>query len=261
MRKLFMVVALVSGLHVDANAAVFGRLRVLKESRHFHPRHILDLGANRGLWTKEAQKVWPGASFFMVEANPAHKPTLASTGVPFAISVLGDEEKNVSMHFGAMGKADTGNSVFPETRNQEMFTPSIVTMRTLDEVLRTNGQGNTIFNLLKIDVQGAELLVLQGARSTLRGVDCVLLELAVIQFNTGAPLWLSVQARMAHLGFQIYDVLELHYLPTNKMLIQVDILFANTKSSLWNQTVTAYPRPDKWPLEPLPVAPRRVLWG
>lgn len=243
-----LMVAAFTGTATEARFGtidLWARLAQLAE-RGFAPHHILDIGANRGDWTRGAQRIWPHAKIFMIEANPAHAARLNEMKVPYAISVLGDAERDVTMHFGDMGVADTGNSIFRETTNQQLFKGSVVRMRTLDDVLISANRSHTRYPLMKVDVQGAELLVLDGAVRTLRSVEVILLELAVVQFNEGAPMWLTVQTKLARLGFQIYDVLELHYLPTTGMLIQVDLMLVKMSSTLWARRATGYPEPN-WP--------------
>ena len=43
---------------------------------------------------------------------------------------------------------------------------------------------------IKIDVQGAELLVLGGASETLTKATFVQLEVSVVEYNQGGPCWL-----------------------------------------------------------------------
>ena len=228
-----------------AQINMFDRLRVL-HGRGFKPSNVLDIGANRGEWTLAARKVFPSARFFMVEANPKFRAKLERSGVPFAIAVLDATTRNASMHLATAKRGDTGSSLFLETTNQQLFTPTWVTTSTLDDLLAANGRGGITHELLKIDVQGAELMLLRGGRHTLKGVEAILLELAVAQYNEGAPLWLSVQKELGRLNYQIYDVLELHYDPASRMLIQVDILFVSTASFLWDASATGYPRPLTW---------------
>ena len=143
-------------------------------------------------------QIWPAAQFLLVEADPRHTRTLSKTGLPFVIALLGDGARNVTMHYGTLGLADTGNSVFPETINRNQFAPKSVRMRTLDALLAAHQQyAAARFDLLKCDVQGAELMVLRGASRTLRSVEVLLLELSVVQYNEGAPLWLAMQTRLA----------------------------------------------------------------
>ena len=58
---------------------------------------------------------------------------------------------------------------------------------TLDAI--TNGRA---FQLLKLDTQGAEMMVLRGATRTLEHVEVLLTEMAVVPFNVGAPTWIEM---------------------------------------------------------------------
>lgn len=68
------------------------RMRTLRQTG-FSPRTILDLGAYRGNWSKEIQKIFPEVKFFLVEGNIDCVPYLQSSGFPYEIAMLSDQEK------------------------------------------------------------------------------------------------------------------------------------------------------------------------
>ena len=68
-------------------------------------------------------------------------------------------------------------------------SPRIVPVLRLDDLLREINFRTPA--LLKIDVQGAELIVLRGASVTLRSCELVLLETSLFQLMKGAPLLLT----------------------------------------------------------------------
>ena len=98
--------------------------------------------------------------------------------------------------------------------------------------------------LAQLDVQGSELRVLQGAPAALEAAEVVLLELPLVAYNAGAPMWLRTHLKLERAGFRLYDLPELHR-DRNGTLIQVDALFVRTASSLWAPEVTGYPRPRR----------------
>ena len=77
------------------------RLNTLK-ANGFVPEHVLDIGANQGKWSQKVATVWPppNTTYFLVEANPKHEPSLNRSGHEYAISVLGDVSKSVTMNEG-----------------------------------------------------------------------------------------------------------------------------------------------------------------
>jgi Methyltransferase FkbM domain len=90
-------------------------------------------------------------------------------------------------------------------------SPRIVPMLRLDDLLREINFRTPA--LLKIDVQGAELIVLRGASVALRSCELVLLETSLFQLMKGAPLLSDIVAYMVDAGFVPYDVFSLCYRP------------------------------------------------
>jgi len=211
----------------------------------FAPRGIFDVGANSGHWTQEMMRVWPRARYFMIEANPMQEPNLKVVGQPFAISLLGDVEKNITMWMSpdrpSKIHGSTGNSIFREAAGVARFVPTSRRMSTLDALAAQHGAVN--FDMLKMDVQGAELLILRGAKTVLRSVQVILLELGAVQYNQGAPMWLEVHLELDKLGFMAYDVLELHYDHRTQALTQVDVLFVRKGSFFTRKRATGFPAP------------------
>merc|ERR1719499_315172 len=88
------------------------------------------------------------------------------------------------------------------------------------------------FDFCKFDVQGAELLVLQGGERTIEnGCELILLEVAIIEYNQGIPLWNDVQKFMDDIGFATWDIFDIHYI--GEQCAHLDILFAKKKSEFW----------------------------
>ncbi len=58
-------------------------------------------------------------------------------------------------------------------------------MQTIDSIVEKHKLGPVQF--LKLDVQGAELLALQGAKKTLVNVEILQVECPVMNYNQGAP--------------------------------------------------------------------------
>ena len=211
--------------------------------------HIIDAGANRGHWTEEASRVWPSASFLLVEANPLHRAKLAATGRPFVITVLGDSNGSISMWESTDGLKnwhDTGNSIFRETTGKPFWGRTVSrNMTTLDAIIERNAARHPMWEasslprapegalLLKMDVQGAEKLVLRGSmRHVVPRAGAILAELSVLQYNSGAPLAFEMHAMLHELGFPLYDILALHH-NTRGLLVQMDGLFLRKDHRMW----------------------------
>ncbi|CAE8657361.1 unnamed protein product [Polarella glacialis] len=127
----------------------------------------------------------------------------------------------------------TGNSLFKEdTAFFKDVAPTTKHANTVDNVLQKN-VWNFQFNLLKIDVQGAELSVLSGASRALATVDAVLMEMPFAGvYNKGSPSFAQYAAFMDKLGFSPLDLTEVHKM--GGVTVQIDFLWVR-KCSRWPQ--------------------------
>lgn len=74
----------------------------------------------------------------------------------------------------------------------------------IDVIVSRNKAGP--FQMMKIDVQGSELFALRGAYETLRTVEVIIIELSIVQYNKGAPSYLSVLNALEELEYSMYTI-------------------------------------------------------
>jgi hypothetical protein len=96
-----------------------------------------------------------------------------------------------------------------------------ITCIALDDLCRSRAISGTV--LLKVDVDGKELDVLQGALETLKITGCAIVE--TVFFGDGPNHFRRVADFMAGRGFAIYDIVEPIYRPGDMALWQVDTVF------------------------------------
>jgi FkbM family methyltransferase len=191
----------------------------------FEPAGIIDVGAYEGNWTRVARRVFPNCPILMVEPqeikcaalNRVRAELLNVLHVPYLLA----ESAGETVTFYEM---ETGSSTLPENSNAPRVSRRMVT-HTLDEV--AEGLDGPLF--LKIDVQGAELRVLDGGRATLDRAEIIQLEVAMLPYNVGAPTFLDVIKYMDQRGFVPLDYSGF-IRPNGRNLVQVDILFTNRDS-------------------------------
>jgi hypothetical protein len=73
--------------------------------------------------------------------------------------------------------------------------------------------------------------VLRGGTLTLKHTEFVILEVSILDYNSGSPQFREVIDFMAQAGFLIYDVINLIRLPTNNELCQMDMMFVRSGSA------------------------------
>jgi FkbM family methyltransferase len=195
--------------------------------RGFSPRTIIDVGAFEGSWSKLAMHIWPSSKLFMIEPNWENKGRLAvlakQLGATLFSELLG-QENGLNVEFKVMG---SGSSIMEERSTLPRRTEAR-RLRTLDSLLKDIERPA----LLKIDAQGYELEILKGASMILPAFEAVLLEVAIIEINEGAPLLHDVVAFMKTRRFVAYDIVEIHRRPLDHALNQVDIVFVSEQSHL-----------------------------
>jgi len=94
---------------------------------------------------------------------------------------------------------------------------------TLDDTCRERGLPGPY--VVKVDVQGAELQVLDGARAILQDTALVILEVSFFRFTDGCPQFHDVIDYMKKQGFVAYEMFDGHNRPLDGARAQVDVAF------------------------------------
>ena len=140
---------------------MYDYLKKLKTEKNFMPMKILDIGANIGFWTNSVKAIWPDAEYTCIEAGPKYEKHLKEITHNYHIAVLGDSNREVKMYLREIDKGSKkkvtytkGSTVFGIFKDHE-----IRQMQTLDQLVGKDAQ----FDLIKQDVQGAEIMIMKGA--------------------------------------------------------------------------------------------------
>ncbi len=187
----------------------------------FEPKNILDIGANKGKWTLEIKKkVFSKAEFTLVEAidyEELEKLSLKHDNINYKNILLDEIEHLVTWY----EKRNTGDSLFRENTGYFDDCKEIKrTTTTLDKVF----QKNEVFELIKIDCQGAEIPILKGGNILVQKSSVIILEVPFMgEYNIGAPNFYEHINYMENIGYRVFDIVELHRV--DNILIQIDIIF------------------------------------
>jgi hypothetical protein len=120
-----------------------------------------------------------------------------------------------------MSSAENRSSL---TRTGNPLQKRQVEVTTLDTILREN-QGFEIPILLKIDTEGYELKVLQGARELLRITDTVIAEVSVARRFEHGYSFEDLLIFMKDSGFYLYNFLTIAYVGDELRPRFTDIVF------------------------------------
>lgn len=199
-------------------------------------RVAVDGGAASGDWTRAFKAIYPEAQVVCVEPRDDAQAALRALasqlkGIHIAQTLLGATEGTVEFHVNKeqssiLGDFAASAGVAGARSSGAVTTPAT----TLDALVRRLGLADP--DLIKLDLQGAELMALDGATRCLQSAQAVLLEVSFVPFMNGIPLVGEVIPYMTARGFRLYDVLALWQRPLDGALAQGDFLFVNEKSKL-----------------------------
>jgi FkbM family methyltransferase len=195
------------------------------KSAGFAPATIYDIGAYHGRWSDEASVVFPDANFIMFEANAGHAATLNATGRSWFNVAIGASDTQREFFVPNL-PSPSGASLYPElagvARNYELSTHSVQSLR-LDTVVSRDKL--PLPDLIKLDIQGAEIDALSGASACLQHCQVIIAETALVASYEGAPLMADLIAWLRERGFFCTDIAEVHRRGERGDLIEVDLVF------------------------------------
>lgn len=183
-------------------------LHKLKTDYNFEPKVVYDIGACVLHWTNEAKQVWPDADFVVFEAMEAAEFLYKEKGYKYNIGLLSDRDNRL-IDFYENTTHPGGNSYYKEnpqinpSASQCFNETHKKTLRsiTVDTVMKQ--KKFPLPDLVKMDVQGAELDVLRGMERSLRKCKHLILELQHVPYNEGAPLKDAVIREVEKMGFKL----------------------------------------------------------
>jgi len=215
---------------LELKAREFDSWRLLA-NRKF--RTVLDIGANEGQFARIARELWPAAMIHSFEPLPRVFSSLVSQfeadpsfrGHNIALS---DRSGSQNMHCSAFSPsssllkmAEVHRIEWPESASHTDVEVAVV---RLDDWAVEQGPLELPI-LVKIDVQGFELHVIEGGRQTLSRADVVVLEASFHEFYEGQPLFADVHARMCELGFTYRGNIEQFVSREKSCVLYADAIF------------------------------------
>ena len=187
-------------------------------NREIPIKNIYDIGAYKGLWSRDVRRIFPNAQFTLIEPNEIHNKSISSLGFRpfnFVLSKLSGE--NVLFY----SKGQTGDSYFLEKNSEYLGSEREMVTKSLSDFITENELEYPDF--LKIDTQGSELEILMGAQPGLHLISVILVELPITSLNIGAATLSEVTSFLEENNFVPIHLSEIHNVID--ILIQVDIAF------------------------------------
>lgn len=189
-------------------------------AEQFEIEAIIDVGVAHN--TNALYRPFNDKRFLLIEANPAFKEYLEK--------IKGEYNAVVEMVFCGSESGEMTITI-PENHRRstaygvEKGKQQRVKMETLDTLSRRH-KFNQKNLLLKIDVEGSELNVLEGGPETLQVADVVILEVCWgVPFAEGATDYADLIMYMKRAGFELFNIIEGGGILTKGRLTHADFVF------------------------------------
>jgi len=190
---------------------------------------IIDGGAFEGETVDQFRQKFSNPTIYAIEANPSFVQLLSekyeTTDVEVYQFAITDSDREVQLQ---LTRNPTSSSLLQSTdTNIAAFGQRVEFKEEITvKGARLDSRFQTAPNILKLDLQGAELQALQGAESWLRDTDIVLLEVAFQELYDGQPSFFDVHSHLTSRGFELWSLYELVTGDTGQ-LSEGDALYVN----------------------------------
>ena len=176
----------------------------------FAAHHIVDVGGNRGGWSRDALAVFPDAKITMFEPQENladfHKDLAASANVTIHYRGVGDTDGTQA--FTEYDRDDSSSFIYSAAEAEALgMKRTEIEICKLDTILPQSSFGPA--DVIKIDAEGYDLKVLDGAAETLEKAQIVLVE-AAVACPTYPNTVTEVFGRLDALGFRLFDITDLN---------------------------------------------------
>lgn len=195
---------------------------------------VLDVGANVGLYGELLRDCgYKGRIVAFEPLSDAHKKLLkrASSDVLWDVAprgAIGDKDGELEINIASNS---TSSSLLPmlgshvdAAPHSKYLSVEKTPVRTLDSVVQKYLQQDSKL-FLKIDTQGYESQVLNGAVDTINKATGVQLEISLVPLYDGQDLYFEMIDRMKSFGFVIWGISTVLINTRTGRLLQIDAIF------------------------------------
>jgi FkbM family methyltransferase len=217
-----------------------GDLRYFLEdlrARGFQPRHLVDVGANKGSWSRTFFSFFPAVAITLVEPQQELAGDLnrLCREQPRARWIqAGAGQSPGEIDFVVHPENECSSVLFTaEEAEQNGWPRRKIPIVTLDSLFEENSEW-PLPDVMKIDVEGFEMEVLHGAKKTLAGAQMIFVEVAFLQLRRGQSQLHEISGFLHERGFQPYDFSFFQRRPSDGSLAVCEMIFVKRSNCLLN---------------------------
>ncbi|MEO9967597.1 MAG: FkbM family methyltransferase [Reichenbachiella sp.] len=203
------------------------------KTANFNPKHIVDVGANHGSWTREALNHFPNAQYSMLEPQGWLKSSsqdLLDKNDKIRFYELGAGSSTSTLPFTISSRDDSSTFNCSQEKAAEFgFEQIQVPVVTLNEFI--SKEKLPAPDIIKIDAEGFDLEVLKGA-SDFYGVTEVFLVEASINCKAYHNSLSIIVSAMDGYGYKLFDITDLNRPFESGLLWLVELAFVKKEGLL-----------------------------
>jgi FkbM family methyltransferase len=210
------------------------------KSLGFDPDVVFDCGAFIGRWAKDANQLFPSAKLVLVEPNSEVYPQIVEHTTEFESqttlikAAVGQFAGTMNLNIWENPKHNNKTTALAASsllnHVQGEATRSVaVDVKTIDEIAENTGLTP---NLLKLDLQGAELPALKGAVQVLKSCELCIIEFGCLEAYKERTTPAELISFMNDRDYGLYDIVDVRYRPFDGAMMGGDFFFVKRNSQL-----------------------------
>ncbi|KQO20443.1 FkbM family methyltransferase [Flavobacterium sp. Leaf82] len=193
---------------------------------NFEPKHIVDVGANHGTWSREALQYFPDAYYTLLEPQEWLKESfkdILEKNPKVQFHSVGAGEKKGSFLFTIVDRDDSCSFRYTKEEALEAgFKQIEIPVVTLNDLLFESEI--PVPDIIKIDAEGLDIEVLKGASNFFGKTEIFMVEAGVVNkaFHNS---FLELINFMDDKGYRLFEITDLNRPFELKILWLVELVF------------------------------------
>jgi len=204
----------------------------------FDPKHIVDVGANHGTWTRESLHFFPNAYYTLVEPQYWMEESISDilkTNDKVKFHPYGAGETEGSFQFTILGRDDSCSFKYTEeeakAKGYKQLTLPVI---TLNKLLAETGLPTP--DIIKIDAEGLDIQVLKGASNYFGKTEIFMVEAGVVNKSFDNS-FLKLINFMDENGYRLFGITDLNRPYEPKVLWLVELVFVRKGGHIDTQVI------------------------
>jgi len=215
----------------------FDTKRRMKIMRHYKINTLFDIGANHGQYSKNMREMgYTGEIISFEPLNSAFSELekVSSRSKNWIVNNYALGNKNTKSTINVAGNSYSSSilEMLPNHLNSapesEYIAQQEINIKTLDSIYKSfcTPKKNV---MIKIDTQGYEKNVLEGATKSLKNIKIIQLEMSLLPLYESEVLFIEMIGYLEKKGFQLFSLENGFADPLTGRLLQVDGIFVSVK--------------------------------